>query len=84
MSSLHEPRGNLPALNAVPLSQIAPENRRETRGSNSTESDMSHYLHFEDNDCFFPPGELGQKPPTQGDRQSPRLSVMEQPRAPEK
>lgn len=28
----------------------------------SVDSDLSHYLYFEDNDCFFPPSELGEKP----------------------
>jgi hypothetical protein len=32
----------------------------------SVDSDMSHYLYFEDNDCFFPPSELGEKPSPDG------------------
>ncbi|KAL3264451.1 hypothetical protein ABHI18_000767 [Aspergillus niger] len=31
----------------------------------SEESDLSHYLHYEDNDGFFPPAWLGKAPPTQ-------------------
>ncbi|RAK83143.1 hypothetical protein BO79DRAFT_241386 [Aspergillus costaricaensis CBS 115574] len=35
------------------------------RRSISEESDLSHYLHYEDNDGFFPPAWLGKAPPTQ-------------------
>ncbi|CAK38511.1 uncharacterized protein BO96DRAFT_468829 [Aspergillus niger CBS 101883] len=31
----------------------------------SEESELSHYLHYEDNDGFFPPAWLGKAPPTQ-------------------
>ncbi|PWY63497.1 hypothetical protein BO83DRAFT_324057 [Aspergillus eucalypticola CBS 122712] len=37
------------------------------RRSISEESDLSHYLHYEDNDGFFPPAWLGKAPPTQHD-----------------
>ncbi|GMG10978.1 unnamed protein product [Aspergillus oryzae] len=77
-SSLQEPQGS-------PQSQSPPENTRGSCGASTIERDMSHYLYFEDNDCFFPPTELGQKPPRQGEGREPRQSRMdvEQPRVPE-
>ncbi|KAB8257448.1 hypothetical protein BDV32DRAFT_127417 [Aspergillus pseudonomiae] len=84
-SKLQEPQGSPHTLSSVPESQNPPENIRRSRGASTAELDMSHYLYFEDNDCFFPPTELGQKPPRQGERRAPRQSLMdaEQPRAPE-
>lgn len=35
---------------------------------NLAESGLLHYLHFEDNDGFFPPSQLGKKPDTPGPR----------------
>lgn len=29
------------------------------------EDDLSHYLHYDDNASFFPPSDLGEKPPSQ-------------------
>ncbi|PYH36561.1 uncharacterized protein BO87DRAFT_414488 [Aspergillus neoniger CBS 115656] len=44
------------------------------RRSISEESDLSHYLHYEDNDGFFPPAWLGKAPPTQhGDEMNGKL-----------
>ncbi|OJJ44805.1 hypothetical protein ASPZODRAFT_134943 [Penicilliopsis zonata CBS 506.65] len=31
------------------------------------DSDLSHYLHYEDNNCFFPPSWLGKEPQRQLD-----------------
>ncbi|KAE8376510.1 hypothetical protein BDV26DRAFT_265479 [Aspergillus bertholletiae] len=83
-SPLQEPRGRLHSLSSVAQSQT-PENVGGSRGPSTIESDMSHYLHFEDNGCFFAPTELGQKPPRQAEGQEPRHSLIdaEQPRAPE-
>ncbi|OJJ71459.1 hypothetical protein ASPBRDRAFT_56050 [Aspergillus brasiliensis CBS 101740] len=54
------------AIQTPSLAQDPRENDggRERR-SISEESDLSHYLHYEDNECFFPPTWLGKKPPTQ-------------------
>ncbi|PLB33329.1 uncharacterized protein BDW47DRAFT_114121 [Aspergillus candidus] len=42
---------------------LTPDNQQRRRTS-SVDSDISHYLHYEDNDSFFPPSVLGEKPPT--------------------
>ncbi|KAE8132314.1 hypothetical protein BDV38DRAFT_261733 [Aspergillus pseudotamarii] len=84
-SSLQEPQGSSHTLSSVSQNQTPPGNIRRSRGASTVEPDMSHYLYFEDNDCFFPPTELGQKPPRQGEEREPRQSPMdaEQPRVPE-
>ncbi|KAB8075612.1 hypothetical protein BDV29DRAFT_171770 [Aspergillus leporis] len=63
-------------LSATPKRQSPCEHCKDHRGSGATESGISHYLHFEDNDCFFPPSELGRRPPSQRDGPDRKRSSM--------
>ncbi|RAH74647.1 uncharacterized protein BO66DRAFT_388122 [Aspergillus aculeatinus CBS 121060] len=55
---------------SVPLPTERPEvgeaTHSQPRQQSPLEPDLSHHLYFEDNDGFFPPSWLGQKPPVQG------------------
>ncbi|KAL5363958.1 hypothetical protein BJX96DRAFT_156498 [Aspergillus floccosus] len=44
------------------------------------EDDLSHYLHYDDNAPFFPPSDLGEKPPSQ---HSEKLSSEEPKKVPD-
>lgn len=51
--------------NRMSSTQTEPDAQGHSR-TTSVDSDLSHYLYFEDNDSFFPPSELGEKPSPDG------------------
>jgi hypothetical protein len=51
--------------NRMSSTETGPDAQERSR-TTSVDSDLSHYLYFEDNDSFFPPCELGEKPSPDG------------------
>ncbi|KAJ5542055.1 hypothetical protein N7535_004474 [Penicillium sp. DV-2018c] len=51
----------IPASSSIAgaTAHVGPDQRRDS--SHSTDSDMMHYLYFEDNDGFFPPSWIGKE-----------------------
>ncbi|PYI30465.1 hypothetical protein BP00DRAFT_426483 [Aspergillus indologenus CBS 114.80] len=55
---------SVPSLTERP--EVSEATHSQNRQQNPLKSELSHHLYFEDNDGFFPPSWLGQKPPAQG------------------
>ncbi|RAL16531.1 uncharacterized protein BO97DRAFT_402923 [Aspergillus homomorphus CBS 101889] len=73
-----KPESTLPLVERPEADETAPSQNCQY---SSVGSDLSHHLYFDDNDGFFPPSWLGQKPPVQAEveRQPQKLRQKSDP-----